>query len=118
MWGQKENDKQKSLLAVGDCITRAANYTWWNWEDGSRLFWRWSEDYCQHIWDGIPLWYWGYPPWHFASQRKDKDREVRKNMGTKLITFFASLIFCVWLDPESDLFLLCAKRRYIYSDGV
>jgi hypothetical protein len=33
MWGQKENDKQKSLLAAGDCITRAANSTWWNWED-------------------------------------------------------------------------------------
>jgi hypothetical protein len=44
MWGQKENDTHKSLLAAGDCITRAANSTWWNWEDGSRpFFWRWSE---------------------------------------------------------------------------
>jgi hypothetical protein len=32
------NDKQKSLLAVGYCITIAANATWWNWEDGSRPF--------------------------------------------------------------------------------
>jgi hypothetical protein len=31
MWGQTENDKQKSLLATGDCITRAANATYWNW---------------------------------------------------------------------------------------
>jgi hypothetical protein len=30
MWGQKENDKQKSLLAAGGFITRAANSTWWN----------------------------------------------------------------------------------------
>jgi hypothetical protein len=27
MWVQKENDKQKSLLAAGDCITRAENST-------------------------------------------------------------------------------------------
>jgi hypothetical protein len=31
MQGQKENDKQKSLLAAGGCITRAENSTWWNW---------------------------------------------------------------------------------------
>jgi hypothetical protein len=94
MWGQKENDKQKSLLAVGDCITRAANSTWWNWEDGSRpFFWRWSEEYCRHIRDRIPLWYRGDPPRHFASQRKEKDPEVRKNMGTKLMTVLARRYF-------------------------
>jgi hypothetical protein len=90
MWGQKENDKQKSLLAAGDCITRAANCTWLNWKDGSRpFFWRWSEEYFHHIRDGIPMWNRGDPPGHFGSQRKEKDPEVRKNMGTKLMTVFA-----------------------------
>jgi hypothetical protein len=37
MWGQKENDKQKSLLAAGDCIKREANSTWWNWKIGPGL---------------------------------------------------------------------------------
>jgi hypothetical protein len=41
MWGQMENGKPQSLLAAGDCITRAVNSTWWNWEDWSRpFFWR------------------------------------------------------------------------------
>jgi hypothetical protein len=57
MCGQKENDKQKSLLEAGHCITRAANSTWWNWKYGSRpFFWIWIEEHCQHIRDGIPLW--------------------------------------------------------------
>jgi hypothetical protein len=111
MWGQKENDKQKSLLAAGDCITRAANATGWNWEDDSRpFFWRWSEEYAQHIWDGIPPWYRGDPPRHFASQLKERDPEVND--------VFCSLISFVWLDPESELFLLGAERRDGYSDGV
>jgi hypothetical protein len=90
MWGQKKNDKQKSLLAAGDCITKAENSTWCNWEDGSiPFFWRWSEEYCHHIRDGIPLWYQGDPPRHFGSQRKEKYPEVRNNMGTTLMTVFA-----------------------------
>jgi hypothetical protein len=110
VWGQKENDKQKSLLAAGDCITRAANSTWWNWEDGSRpFFWRWSEDYCWHIKDGIPLWYRGDPPRHFASQRKEKDPEVRKNMGSKLMTVFARRYFEYGLILSMTSFLLVPK---------
>jgi hypothetical protein len=92
--GQKENDKQKSMLAAGGCITRAANSTWFNWEDGSRpFFWRWSEEYFHHTLDGIPLWYRGDPPRHFGSRQKEKDPEVRKNMGTKLVTVFAHRYF-------------------------
>jgi hypothetical protein len=94
MWGQKENDKQKYLLAAGGCITRAANSTWWNWEDGSRpFFWRWSEEYCHHIRDGIPFWYRGDPPRHLGSQQNEKDPEVRKTMGTKLMMVFACRYF-------------------------
>jgi hypothetical protein len=94
MWRQKENDKQKPLLAAGDCITRAANSTWCNWEDGSRPFFcRWSKEYCHQIRYGIPLGYWGGPPRHFGSQRKEKDPEVRKNIGTKLMTVFARRYF-------------------------
>jgi hypothetical protein len=94
MRGQKENDKHKSLLAAWDCITRATNSTSLNWEDGSRpFFWRWSEEYCHHIQDGIPLWYQGDPPRRVGSQRKEKDPEVRKNMGIKLMAFFARRYF-------------------------
>ena len=33
---------QRNRDAIVDCVTRAANSTWWEWSDGSRLFfWRW-----------------------------------------------------------------------------
>ena len=33
---------QRNRDAIADCVTRAANSTWWEWSDGSRLFfWRW-----------------------------------------------------------------------------
>jgi hypothetical protein len=41
MWGHRDNDQQKSLVAAADFIERAANSSWWDWEDGSRpFFWR------------------------------------------------------------------------------
>jgi hypothetical protein len=92
--GSKGKRQTKSLLAAGDCITRAATSTWWNWEDVSRpFFWRRSEEYCHHIRDGIPLWYRGDPPIQVGSQRKEKDPEVQKNMGIKLMTVFARQYF-------------------------
>jgi hypothetical protein len=36
--GGIEIDQRKSLLAAADCIERAANYSWWDWEDGSIPF--------------------------------------------------------------------------------
>jgi hypothetical protein len=39
--------------AIVDCITRAANSTWWDWSDGSRLFfWRWPEAWRIEVRDG------------------------------------------------------------------
>jgi hypothetical protein len=88
--GVKRKMTKKSFLAAGDCSTRAANATWWNWKYGSRPYvWIWSEEYCQHIWYGIPLWYQGDPPRNFASQRKENAPEVRNSMGMTLMMVFA-----------------------------
>jgi hypothetical protein len=82
------------LLAAADCIERASNSSFWDWEDGSRpLFWRWSIEYQKQIRDGIPLWYRGTAPRKFLSQRKDKYPEVRQSMGAKLMKVFARLYF-------------------------
>jgi hypothetical protein len=94
IWGHTYNDQRKSLLAACDCIERAANSSWWDWEDGSRpFFWRWSVEYQNQIRDGIPLWYHGTAPRNFLSKRKEKDPEVRQSMGAKLMKVFARRYF-------------------------
>jgi hypothetical protein len=94
MWGHKDNDQRKSFLAACDCIERAATYYWWDWQDGSRpFFWKWSIEYQDQIRDVIPLWYRGTAPRNFLSQRKEKDPEVRKSIGAKLMKVFARRYF-------------------------
>jgi hypothetical protein len=94
IWGHKDNDQRKSLLAGCDCIERAANSSLWDWEDGSRpFFWRCSVEYQEHIRDGIPLWYRGTAPRNFLSQMKEKDPEVRQSTGAKLMKVFARRYF-------------------------
>jgi hypothetical protein len=94
MWGHRENYQRKSLLAAADCIERAANYSWWDWEDGYRpLCWRWSIKYHKQIRDGILLWYHGMTPRNFLSQSKENDPEVRQSMGVKLMKVFARHYF-------------------------
>jgi hypothetical protein len=40
-----------------ECVTRAANSSWWEWKDGSRpFFWRWPTHYHAQIRDGLRLW--------------------------------------------------------------
>jgi hypothetical protein len=94
MWGHRDNDQQKSLVAAADCIERATNSSWWDWEDGSRtIFWRWSTEYHNKIRDGITLWYRGTAPHNSHSQKKEKDPEVRSSMGAKLKKVFARRYF-------------------------
>jgi hypothetical protein len=94
MWGHRENDQRKSFFAAADCIERAANSSWWDWEDGSRpFFWRLSVDYHKQIRDWILMWYRGTAPGNFLSQRKEKDPKVRKSMGAKLMKVFSRRYF-------------------------
>jgi hypothetical protein len=74
VWGQRDNDQRKSLLAADDFIEIAANSSLWDWEDGSSpFFWKWSVEYHNQIRDRIPLWYRGTAPRNFCSQKKEKD---------------------------------------------
>jgi hypothetical protein len=74
MWGHRDTERGKYLVSVADFIERAANSSWWYWEDGSRpFFWRWSAGYHNQIRVGIPLWYRGTAPRNIQSQKKDKD---------------------------------------------
>jgi hypothetical protein len=65
------------------------------------------------------MWYRGYPQRHFGSQRKEKDPEVRKNMGIKLMTVFACRYFEYGLILSLTSFFSVPKRdtdiRMVYN---
>jgi hypothetical protein len=111
MWGHRENDQRKLLYSTSDCIERAANSSWWYWEDGSiPLFWRWSVEYLNQIRDGIPLWYRGTASRNFLSQKKEKDPEVRQSMGAKLMKVFTRHYFMYCMILSFTSFLAVPKR--------
>jgi hypothetical protein len=59
--GKESFARNREVLA--DCITRAANSTWWEWSDGSRLFfWRWPEVWRLEARDGARSYRTGEPP--------------------------------------------------------
>jgi len=55
-WYQRTFQSQAvNMNAARECIYRAANSSWWEWDAGSRpLFWRWAKDYVATIRDGVP----------------------------------------------------------------
>ena len=49
--------------AIRDCLRRARNSTWFEWNDGSRLFfWRWPPDLQREARDGSPVCHHYIPP--------------------------------------------------------
>lgn len=75
------------MEAIADCLTRASNSTFWDWSNGSRLFfWRW-----QHWWksarDGELLFHLDPPPkwrginlpapsWHYELLLRKKEEKL------------------------------------------
>ena len=48
----------KESEAALDAISRVANSTWWEWNDGSRcMHWLWPEWYRETIRDGLKVWF-------------------------------------------------------------
>ena len=70
-----------------DCISRAADATWWTWDVGSRpFFWRWPADYVPQIRDGHKVWFDGeVNPWT-RKQRESKVAERSILIRSKLDT--------------------------------
>ena len=56
------SERHLNKLAIIECLTRAANSTFWEWKDGSRLlFWRW-EHWWKSARDGEILFHESPPP--------------------------------------------------------
>jgi hypothetical protein len=85
-WKREFGDSSYDSDAL-DCIRRAANSTWWSWDDGSRpFFWRWPEEYVSQVRDGVNVWFDGSVS-HFTRKQKGTLNTTRSEMiRTKLDT--------------------------------
>jgi hypothetical protein len=84
----KSNNEYVRDLEVGlEAITRAANSTWWSWEDGSTLyFWRWPPHLKVNVRDGTPLFVdWDLLPNYKRKQQWPKDEMSRVKLETKIM---------------------------------
>jgi len=70
-----------------DCIWRTTTATWWEWSQGSTLFfWRWPVACREIARDGFPLWVQGPLPSYRVPQRRESDPTIRTQVSNKLIS--------------------------------
>ena len=69
-------DMTRDLVVGVDAITRSCRGSFWNWSDGSTLFfWRWPEKYRLEARDGVAAFVdWSKMPSYKKPQRPNKDR--------------------------------------------
>jgi hypothetical protein len=73
------------LVPGSDAVARAANSTWFEWEDGSRPFhWRWPEFYQRVIRDGLKVHFCSEKPRYKKPQKGTKDAATRAKIIKKL----------------------------------
>ena len=79
----RNNIDGKNGLAAKDCIQRAANASWWSWDDGSRpFFWRWPSDYQLQVRDGAKVYFEGRViPSTQAQKAADENNRCRMISG-------------------------------------
>ena len=84
--GNGSSEFSLDLNAGRDAIARAANSSWWNWDDGSTLyFWRWPSHLRTFIRDGSPLFIdWSAMPNYKRKQQWPSDESSRCKLESKL----------------------------------
>jgi hypothetical protein len=79
----------KDLQAGADCMRRAVGASWWDWDQGSRLFfWRWPTEARTWARDGLPIYH--QPdllPKYRIRQPSEADPGVRRKVHDKLEKF-------------------------------
>jgi hypothetical protein len=59
---QDSKTQDKDQVDIRECITRASNSNWWEWKDGSRLFfWRWYVLWKDEARNGAQVFLNGFP---------------------------------------------------------
>ena len=85
-WQQRVRNEYLRDLEVGaEAVKRAANSSWWKWDDGSTLFfWRWPSESRVKARDGLPIYFKREPPKYFKAQQDIKDTHVKSRVQEKL----------------------------------
>jgi hypothetical protein len=77
----------QDMLVGKDCLCRTAGADWWEWKQGSTLFfWRWPRHCLTLARDGHPVWTTGEQPQYLRPQPSEKDLERRAKVKKKLDT--------------------------------
>jgi hypothetical protein len=75
----------RDLVPGSDDIARAARFTWWNWDDGSRPFhWRWPSWYMETIRDSLKVCFRSTKPRYRKPQRDANNGTTQEQMKAKL----------------------------------
>jgi hypothetical protein len=70
---------ERSEKAISDCLRRARNSTWFEWDDGSRLFWwRWPEEFRMEARDGSEAYMFKVPA---KTRREPRKPDMEKWMS-------------------------------------
>jgi hypothetical protein len=84
-WATRMKVASWDLVPGTDAVARAANSTWFEWEDGSRPFhWRWPEFYQSIIRDGLKVHFVSKKPEFKRAQAGNKSPEMVKRMREKI----------------------------------
>ena len=77
---------EKDLEIGRDAVARAANASWWNWDNGSTLFfWRWPKWSKKSVRDGIKLFVdWSSMPSYWKKQQWPSNEASVKKLKKKL----------------------------------
>jgi hypothetical protein len=81
-----EHERDKD--AVRECVTRSANSTWFDWADGSRLyFWRWPDKWRKEARDGKVAWRKRIPPRKKFTRMLSMDGDIAAKVRSKIAKY-------------------------------
>lgn len=86
-WWENESEDARRDREVGrECLWRASEATWWNWDAGSTLFfWRWPKPYRVMARDGDRVKRITALPRNKSTQKNEPDAERKSKMVKKLV---------------------------------
>jgi hypothetical protein len=84
-WNQFWRYAEKDRAPGKDAVYRAADSSWWQWDEGSAPFyWRWRMEYRETIRDGLEIWFSGEKPKWRRPQRVEKSPEIHGKVVKKI----------------------------------
>jgi hypothetical protein len=84
-WNQFWRFAARDRIPGKDAIYRAADSSWWEWDEGSAPFyWRWPVEYRETIRDGLEIWFAGAKPKWRRPQRVEKNMDTRAKVIKKI----------------------------------